>query len=605
VKLVVQAPPGAFRRQRLLLGLLAAAHVLLTGAGACSDSATYCEFANLASGLAYWEYGRADLYPVNPPLAKAVAALPVLACLDLDTDALSFPTAPGERLEFVVGDALLRANAHLYWRVLILGRLPGLGWSLLGGWLVYRWACRLFGPRAGLVGFAVWCLEPNVSAHAHLVTPDVPCAVLTLAAAYSFWSYLRRPGWGRAAAAGALLGLALLAKFTAGLLVPLFLAAWAAALWRPGPPSRRERAGQYLALNGLALLVLNGGYLFAGTGEPLGSGRYVSRLLGGGQAGLSPPSPGNRFAGTPLGRVPSPLPAAFWEGVDVQRRELERYAHGRPCYLRGEWKVGGWYYYYLYAVLVKVPLGALAVFAAGLLWWAAAWRRYRAADYACALLVPAALFGIASSQKALNRHLRYVLPAFPGFAVTAAAAGGWAGGRPRRWALLAGLLGLQAASVAAQAPHTLGYFNELAGGPRNGWRHLSGSNVDWGQDLWWLKRWVDRHPAPGPLYLEYYGYGRDPAVIGLAGAPPPPGPGEGPLPADPAGQKAMAPRPGRFAVTVLEFQKAGPLGQRYLLQLEPAAVAGTSLWVYDVSLEEANRLRRKYGLAPLTPADLP
>jgi hypothetical protein len=32
-------------------------------------------------------------------------------------------------------------------------------------------------------------------------------------------------------------------------------------------------------------------------------------------------------------------------------------------------------------------------------------------------------------------------------------------------------------------PHQLAYFNELAGGPDNGWRHLLGSSLDWGQDL--------------------------------------------------------------------------------------------------------------------------
>jgi len=44
------------------------------------------------------------------------------------------------------------------------------------------------------------------------------------------------------------------------------------------------------------------------------------------------------------------------------------------------------------------------------------------------------------------------------------------------------LLATMASSLRVY-PHQLAYFNELAGGPENGWRHLLGSNFDWGQDL--------------------------------------------------------------------------------------------------------------------------
>lgn len=38
------------------------------------------------------------------------------------------------------------------------------------------------------------------------------------------------------------------------------------------------------------------------------------------------------------------------------------------------------------------------------------------------------------------------------------------------------------ASTLRSYPHQLAYFNENAGGPANGWRHLIGSSFDWGQD---------------------------------------------------------------------------------------------------------------------------
>jgi hypothetical protein len=47
-----------------------------------------------------------------------------------------------------------------------------------------------------------------------------------------------------------------------------------------------------------------------------------------------------------------------------------------------------------------------------------------------------------------------------------------------------------AVSTLRAYPHQLAYFNEAAGGPENGWRHLLHSNLDWGQDLWLVKKWM-------------------------------------------------------------------------------------------------------------------
>ena len=63
-------------------------------------------------------------------------------------------------------------------------------------------------------------------------------------------------------------------------------------------------------------------------------------------------------------------------------------------------------------------------------------------------------------------------------------------------------------------PHELAYFNELAGGPQHGEKHLLGSNLDWGQDLLLVRSWmqsqnvnpaqvfvVTQYPSLAPLLL--------------------------------------------------------------------------------------------------------
>lgn len=53
------------------------------------------------------------------------------------------------------------------------------------------------------------------------------------------------------------------------------------------------------------------------------------------------------------------------------------------------------------------------------------------------------------------------------------------------------------------------------GGRWNGWRHLVSSNVDWGQDLIALERFIAEHPEAARLALAYQG-GFDPKHVGIA-----------------------------------------------------------------------------------------
>jgi hypothetical protein len=74
----------------------------------------------------------------------------------------------------------------------------------------------------------------------------------------------------------------------------------------------------------------------------------------------------------------------------------------------------------------------------------------------------------------------------------------------------------QLVSSVAVYPHYLSYFNELAGGPANGHHVLIDSNLDWGQDLKGLKRWMDANGVKKIRFFdwtyldpEYYGIAAD------------------------------------------------------------------------------------------------
>lgn len=157
---------------------------------------------------------------------------------------------------------------------------------------------------------------------------------------------------------------------------------------------------------------------------------------------------------------------------------------------------------------VKTPVGTLALFAfsAALAMFVREFR-FRACDAAVLLLPAAAILLLVSSQTGFNRYLRYVLPAFPFlliFASSAARAFPW----KKTGIAVMCVVCLVACIVSSLMvfPHSMSYFNIAAGGPEGGHRYLLDANIDWGQDLWELKRFLNRHPEAAPIHLAYFGF---------------------------------------------------------------------------------------------------
>jgi hypothetical protein len=64
------------------------------------------------------------------------------------------------------------------------------------------------------------------------------------------------------------------------------------------------------------------------------------------------------------------------------------------------------------------------------------------------------------------------------------------------------------------APYFLSYFNEFGGGTMNGYRWVTDSNYDWGQDLLRLQTFVGRHPEIDRIAVDYFGGGNPAFALG-------------------------------------------------------------------------------------------
>lgn len=511
------------RRIRLCLIILLVLQTGLLSWAAFANSPVVDEIAHLPAGLSQWRFQKFDLYRVNPPLVRAIAAVPVLfsGCKE---DWTVYQSIPLVREEFEVGRAFVSANGENFFFCVSLARLACIPFSLLGTLVCYQWAREISDRRGGLFAAVLFVVSPNMLAHGGLITPDAAGAAFGVLAAYAFWRWLKSPTLSKMLMSGIALGLAELTKSTWIILFgiwPLIFIVTVTSRSNTTLSVRHSRQLAVLLLTGL--YILNAGYLFEDSLKPLGSYQFLSSALSGSPRSSSPDprirsrvvQPGNRFRDTVLSAIPVPLPGNYLRGIDLQKVDFEV---AQPSYLRGEWQDHGCWYYYLYALAVKVPLGSLLLTGISAVAGIVLLKKkgIPGREMLVLFLPPLSVLLLVSLQTGINKHLRYVLPLLPFAFVAVGASVGRLRGKSLRClrSFCYVLLLWTSVSSLRLCPFSLTYFNELAGGPENGARHLLDSNLDWGQSLIALKRWNHKRDDLEPLFVSYSGM-FDPADVGI------------------------------------------------------------------------------------------
>ncbi len=583
---------GTCRSTKVLLALILV-HTTLLAYSATQHSPVFVEGSNFIAGIRFWQTGQHDLFKVNPPLSRIICALPVvIAGVDMDWSALNTRDL---RPEYLLAEDFFDANGSRSIWLCTLARWVCIPFSTLGLIVCFLWGRELYGRSSGLLAAALWCIAPDFIAHGALATADTASAAIGLLAGYFYWRWLRCPTWPRATATGGAFGLALLSKSTWLILVVLWPLLWAIYRALDHDKACKNSGREISQMTGiltLGVLLLNAGYGFQGSFQLLASYEFTSETLGGPndhQLGTN-----NRFRDSLLGSLPLPVPKPYLEGIDLQKRDFEL---GYQSYRAGRWQSPGWWYYYLYAFLLKTPLGIQCMCLMAIT--SVLYRPHRYLrqwnDEACLLLPIVAIFGLVSSQTGMNHHYRYVLPALPFLYVSISRiVCSFDFHCSRRSMAVLALLAWTMMSSLWIFPHSLSYFNEAIGGPRRGHLYLLHSNLDWGQDLMYFKQWFANHSETDATRLTYYGVCRPRAVgIDLLGVPR--GPGEDTI----LGADQLGPQPGWYAISV-NIQLDQSAIYSYLLHFRPVAMAGYSIRIYHITLDEANRVRRELGQSTLT-----
>ncbi len=557
------------RRERQIAALILLALMFLQMVNAAKDlSAVVDEGFHITSGYEYLRTGRLRLLDEHTPVVKALMAWPLFFVPDL--------LPPEQSSGYVNGDLIRAAQETVLAyrpldRVIVACRVPVILLTLVLAATIYRWAAAWFGPSGGLLALILVAFDPNILAHGSLATTDLGATAFIFWAVLAFAQYLRHPKLGRWLSAALFLGLAQGAKLTAALLIPV-LGLWGLLdiLWN----------ARFNRLRALGLRLLAYGSML------LASGVVLWALYG--------------FEVRPLFGIAGHFPIPAASHMERWLRLRENLAYGREAFLLGQNRMHGWWQYFPIAFVLKTPLPTLLMMLLmPLTWWMGC--RRRTSDEMALLLFPLT-YATLSLTSTINIGYRHLLPLLPFIFVSL----GRFAVLPKpltsrftflRFTLYALLLWLSARTLWI-SPHYLAYFNDLAGGPENGYRFLADSNTEWGQTLKALAVY-QKERGLGTLRLSIFTF-LDPAAYGVQYEPIAPMRG-----APPVFPRRFNPEPGLYAISATTLDGvplAVPSMYDWFRHREPMAKVGYVMFIYEVAETSGHWVAQcTTPVVPLTP----
>jgi len=506
------------------------------------DSLTFDETAHIAAGYSYLTQKDMRLNPEHPPLIKDLAAFPLLFLnLNFPKDHPSWIQKDNSVWwqQFEFASQFLYHSGNNPDQILLCSRIPMILLLIFLGWFLFYWAKELFGNKAALITLFLFSFSPTFLAHGRLVTTDVGAALGVVLSIYFWLRFLKNPIKKNIILAGVIFGVSMLLKFSLILLIPFFAII---TLFYAGLKMGKKYILKYL---GLALLVGIVGIIFIIW--PV----YQYHVWN------YPPERQVRGAEFLLSSFRNKLLAnlIIWTADKPILRPLSQYAlglmlvmqratGGHTTYFLGEISAAGWKNYFPIVYLIKEPLAFHILTLIAILYaaWSMnirssppfatlgrsikkppqqkfgggwqntllrikGWIRNHFTQFA--MLTFIGLYWITSLVSNLNIGVRHLLPVFPFTILLVAGATTNLLKAPflkLKYILLGILLFWQTVSVLSIYPHFLAYFNEIVGGPDYGYIYTVDSNLDWGQDLRRLKKWVDENEID-KIYVDYFGGG--------------------------------------------------------------------------------------------------
>ncbi|OGZ18501.1 MAG: hypothetical protein A2175_01110 [Candidatus Nealsonbacteria bacterium RBG_13_42_11] len=429
------------------------------------DSQTMDEVSHLPAGYSYITQHDMRINPEHPPLMKDMAGLGVWIWSKISGTQINFPSEIKAWKDDINGQWDFGFNFMYYSGnnadgMLIAGRLPMFLILLILGIYIFKWSKKLFGSKTALLALFFYSFSPTFIAHGRLVTTDVAASAAIFISLYYFVGWLKTPNTKNVIIAGVIFGLALCAKFSVFLLIPLFV--FLIVIWlissvviarsETTKQSRDTTTGSPRSpIGSLAMIVKYlGGFILLGLvsllviyiiyiphvwnypmERQINDMRFVLNLYGNGpdQTPLASCINPSRIS-----RCPAEI--TIWMATKPILRPLAQYLYGllmvvqratggNTTYFLGEVSATGWASYFPIVYAIKEPLAMHILTIIALLFAAYStksfwkkpisglfnWINGHIAEFAMLSFI--ALYWYSSISSPLNIGVRHVLPTFP------------------------------------------------------------------------------------------------------------------------------------------------------------------------------------------------
>ncbi|MBI2465774.1 MAG: glycosyltransferase family 39 protein [Candidatus Sungbacteria bacterium] len=478
------------------------------------DAVTTDESPHITAGYSYLTQKDMRLNPEHPPLIKDLAALPLLfQKINLDTGHYSWKNDVNG--QWAAGSHFLYESGNNPDQIAFAARLAVMALFVLLCWLVYRWGREKYGAGAGLLALTLTAFSPNIIAHGRYVTTDVGAALAFVLALYFFVKFINQPSKKNLVYAGLAFGLAQLMKFSLILLVPLFIFT-GLVYWLVSRKISFSRTILSLAvIFAIGYLLVWPVYQFHVWNYPMERQKQDTEFT-------LRSYPFRPAAKAVLWMVDKPLLGPYAQYSLGLLMVSQRAGGGNTTYFMGEVSSTSWKSYFPAVYVLKEPIPVLI-----LVFWITLlamqktilgiirkrnlgeWIKNNFTEFVWLVFI--IFYWVASINGNLNIGLRHVLPTFPFiYLLTAGQIKKQFGSKSL---LTIALIFWLVIETVATYPYYLAYFNELAGGPANGYKYVADSNLDWGQDLKRLTQYVDKNGID-KIKLDYFGGGNPQYYLG-------------------------------------------------------------------------------------------
>jgi hypothetical protein len=469
------------------LFLLLALFVFINIASFTQKSPTFDEIQHLSGGYAMLKTGNFRIGPGHPPLMRLWAALP-LAVMNpeypQDHDLLSGNRKYwwlSVRKDYKFGYDFLYKSGNNPERIIFAARFMCVILGAFLGILVYLFSKKLFGSKAGIFSLFLFTFSPSVIAHSRLVMNDIAGAAGITLSLLLFLRYIEEKTWIRFIVLALSVFLAVMLKYNAIFIFPVLFFGFIFT-------EKAKGMGKFILILLAIILSLNLFYGFKGTfGKKDIEYEVFERML-----------PDKMVSGTTYNiYVNFPLPERFMQSFSNLLIHNKR---GHSSFVAGNYYSTGKWYYFPLAFLIKTPFLTLLMFFVLVYGYAKKFKLNAGEKILSGFFVLYWVFAVTAKINIGHRHL---MPVYPVLFILLGRVYRDYSGKIKKRVVLYGLPAAYIISTQVYFPHYLPYFN-LFVKPDNGYKYLVDSNLDWGQDLPGLKKFIDKQDNSS-LILSYFG----------------------------------------------------------------------------------------------------